>query len=173
MRSSHRPSASFTHSLVLMAPWLPQCCTVSPIHAPPRPSRKPDRGPGAAAYSRYEAAAGGAQGAGREAQPRFRCCALLAQSRTGGGQQRVPADCMHAGVVLPHTACMPTRVAEDDCRRALAAGAVRAVLLAAKQLIAHAVPARERAAARAACACGAQARLAAATPSRSRESMGG
>ena len=40
MRSSHRPSALFTHARVLMAPWLPQCCTVSPIQAPPSPAHR-------------------------------------------------------------------------------------------------------------------------------------
>ncbi len=39
MRSSHRPMALLTHARVLIAPWLPQCCTVSPIHAPPSPAR--------------------------------------------------------------------------------------------------------------------------------------
>ncbi len=38
MRSSHRPMALLTHARVLIAPWLPQCCTVSPIHAPPSPA---------------------------------------------------------------------------------------------------------------------------------------
>ena len=39
MRSSQRPSARLTAGRVLMAPWLPQCCTVSPIHAPASPAR--------------------------------------------------------------------------------------------------------------------------------------
>ena len=51
MRSSMAPIASFTQALVLMAPWLPQCCTVRPHHAPPRPSSRPDIRPGLVAYS--------------------------------------------------------------------------------------------------------------------------
>ena len=39
MRSSQRPSARLTAGRVLMAPWFPQCCTVSPIHAPASPVR--------------------------------------------------------------------------------------------------------------------------------------
>jgi hypothetical protein len=38
MRSLHRPSARLTAGRVDMAPWLPQCCTVRPIHAPARPA---------------------------------------------------------------------------------------------------------------------------------------
>jgi hypothetical protein len=39
MRSLQRPSARLTAGRVDMAPWLPQCCTVRPIHAPARPAR--------------------------------------------------------------------------------------------------------------------------------------
>ena len=49
MRSSVSPRRSFTSGTVLIAPWFPQCCTVSPIHAPARPSAAPVRGPGASA----------------------------------------------------------------------------------------------------------------------------
>lgn len=39
IKSSQRPRARLTAGRVDIAPWLPQCCTVSPIHAPASPAR--------------------------------------------------------------------------------------------------------------------------------------
>ena len=49
IKSSVMPSRLLAVALVLIAPWLAQCCTVSPIHAPPRPSSAPVSAPGSAA----------------------------------------------------------------------------------------------------------------------------
>ena len=51
IRSSVMPSALFTHTLGDIAPWLPQCWIVSPIHAPARPSTDPATIPGMLKYS--------------------------------------------------------------------------------------------------------------------------
>ena len=48
MRSSVSPINLFTQALVDIAPWLPQCCTVRPIHAPARPAH---RGPSTVCWS--------------------------------------------------------------------------------------------------------------------------
>eukprot|EP00959_Pyramimonas_sp_CCMP1952_P069855 1458616-Pyramimonas_sp.AAC.1 len=57
IRSTVRPSMLFTQGLVDIAPWLPQCWMVRPIHPPAHPSSAPVSTPGIIAYAVYTAAA--------------------------------------------------------------------------------------------------------------------